>query len=131
MYVVRLFFSMAHGVSVVPVIGGCIEIPCHINGVLAFVQRYAYVIDSGFVMVYVNVDERERMFIIALMSCMDDLDVSGNLFISVKKVYIFVYVRAYSLIGVHEVEKAPVLQVAILPYSQRKPICYMPCDATR
>ena len=107
--------------AVVPVVGGCIEIPCHINGVFAFAQRYAYVIDSGFVMVYVNIDEREHVFIIVLMSCMDDLDVSSNLFISVKKVYIFVYIRAYSLIGVHEVEKAPVPWVAILPYSQRKP----------
>ena len=58
------------------------------------------------------------MSVIVFVSHMNNLDVVGNLIIGIKKVYIFVYVDAYSFICVHEVQIAPFPQITILPYSQ-------------
>ena len=58
------------------------------------------------------------MSAVVFVSCMNDLDVVGHLIVSVKKVYIFVYIHAYSFVCVHEVQIAPFPRITILPYSQ-------------
>ena len=94
---------MVCGVTIIPVVGGCIEISHHIYGVLTLMQCCAYVCNSCLIMVNVNINQRELVSVIVFVSCMDDLDVSSDLFVSVKKVYIFVYINANSFICVHEV----------------------------
>ena len=54
-------------------------------------------------MVDVNINQREHVSVIVFVSHMNDLDVSSDLFVSVKKIYIFVYINASSFIHVHEV----------------------------